>query len=189
MGKIANAPKTIPFTRDGNIACTFVDCEIADSKWASDDPNAFDVCLKLKAKDTDECDWWRGEMSSRYIEKGNNAGKQQWQMTLATLEKLGVVNDVTLIAKLIGHDTVAWIKKSESKGKTYFNIASPVSGDFEPEAIDTSNLQQRMTALMNPQTTQQPVAAAAFGGGNGGNNGPFGQTTTPFNNPFAKPTK
>lgn len=181
MGRIKDAPKTVPFYRDGNIMCTFVDCEIADSKWCPDDQNAFDVCLKLKAKDSDECDWWRGEMSSRYIEKGNMAGKQQWEATMATLEKLGIKDDVTLIGNLMGKESLAWIKKSESKGKTYFNIASPVSGEFEPEGIDTSNLKQRMAALMNPAAAQPQQQSNPFG--------QFAAATAgqPANsNPFAK---
>lgn len=178
MGQIKDAPKTVPFRREGNIPVTFVDCEIADPRYikAGDFPDAFDVCLKVKAKDSDECDWWFGECSNRVITKGNNAGRTQFQMTLETLKKLGIDGDLSGIFKLMGKDSVAWIKKSESNGKDYYNVASPVSGEFEPKGIKMDVVKQRMAALMNPQqaTFQQPKQTASFS-----------QPTDDAPNPFA----
>lgn len=150
MGFNKNAPATVRFRRDGNIPVRIVDCDLANPRFAQNDPEAFDVCLKVQALDSDECDWWTGECSSNFG-IGNNSHRTRAEMTLETLEKIGLENgDLTKLTRLINSETVAWIKLSKD-GK-YYNVAGIGGGSVsEPQSIDPKEALRRMKAIASKQ--------------------------------------
>jgi hypothetical protein len=168
------------FKTEGNHNVTILDTIVAEPRFATGDPNAFDIVLKLRNEEGDE-DYWRGECSMN-MGKGNFAGKTQMQITLETLGKIGLRNgDLTNLGELVGIQTVAWVKATEKDGKTYYNVRAIGVSDMEPTKLSAEEAGRRYRALMNPQAapafapppTQQTASAPIN----------FG-TTTAAPNPF-----
>lgn len=152
MGYVKNAPETKRWTVDGNPEVRIVDYTIAEPRFSPNDPEAFDVGLKVQALDGSACDWWTSEVSANYG-TGNNSHRTRAEITMDTLMKLGLPDgDLTKLASLVGVETVAWIKKTEkanAKGETvcYYNVAGlgGVNGS-EPKALDKTEILRRMSA-------------------------------------------
>ncbi|GEM_PF-3517282 len=189
MGRVSNAPKTVKFRRDGNIEVVIVDFDLAEPRFSQDDPNAFDVCLKVKAIDSEECDWWYGEYSNAYG-KGNHSDKTRKELTTATLERIGLKNgDLTQLPSLIGSKTIAWVKKTEKEdGKVFYNVAGlGSSGGEEPTSLSPEELNRRFSALLSGAA---PKPTFNGGNGNGATTNPFvgGATSSQMINPFLNNT-
>lgn len=153
MGYNKNAPATVRFRREGNIPVRIVDCDLAAPRFETSDPEAFDVCVKVQATDSDECDWWTGQISSNYG-IGNNSHRTRAEMTMETLGKIGLENgDLTKLTKLIGVETVAWIKATDKGGgKVYYNVSGiGGSAGSEPQSIDPREALRRMKAIASKQ--------------------------------------
>lgn len=166
MGYNKNAPATVRFRREGNIPVRIVDCDLAAPRFETSDPEAFDVCVKVQATDSDECDWWTGQISSNYG-IGNNSHRTRAEMTMETLGKIGLENgDLTKLTKLIGVETVAWIKATDKGGgKVYYNVAGFGGGAGpEPQSINPKDALKRMVAIMAKQAgiqTPKPPTSPA----------------------------
>ena len=124
------------------------------------DPCAFDVNMLVETQDGTQSDWWRTECSNRFG-RGNLAEKTQTQITMETLAKIGLPNnDLNQLNSLIGTVTTATTKRSESNGKTYYNVSYLGGSSWKPEALPQNEMQRRIAAMMGggqqqPQQQQQ----------------------------------
>lgn len=172
------------FNQEGNFNCRITEVYPANSQFAGDDPNAYDIVARVEAHPGQgvdgQSDLWRGEMSARMC-GGNKSHLTKAQATLEELAKLGVT-DPCQLAILSGKDTVVWVTADVSKknGNTYHNVRSIASSSSSaPERIDPAEAARRLAAMMAPpvgfqQTgaTPAPVMPAA--------QAQFGQTTQQF---------
>lgn len=142
---------------------------LAEPKFCKD-PGAFDVCIEVQDEHGNS-DWWRGEWSGQYG-KGNFANRQQWQLTLESLKKVGLPNDdlfsnlqsdadgVASIPCLVGAQTTATVKMTEKDGKIYYNVHYLGDGGNAPKGLNLDSLLAAygVTAPAAPQV--QPQGAA-----------------------------
>lgn len=146
---------------------------LAEPKFCKD-PGAFDVCIEVQDEHGNS-DWWRGEWSGQYG-KGNFANRQQWQLTLESLKKVGLPNDdlfsnlqsdadgVASIPCLVGSQTTATVKMTEKDGKIYYNVHYLGDGGSAPKGLNLNSLLAAygMTApaaqQVQPQVQPQPAA-------------------------------
>lgn len=136
------------FKSQGNHDVTITEILFAESRFNSDDPNAFDICVKVETKsEPKQSDYWRGECSGRYG-KGNFAGKTQYQITLENLRKLGFQGDdlTKLDDQLVGKTATAVVESREYEGKTYYDVKY-LNGTYRPEAMSTDAVKTRIAAL------------------------------------------
>lgn len=155
------------FKSEGNFNVVITRAILAEPKFCKD-PGAFDVCIEVQDEHGNS-DWWRGEWSGQYG-KGNFANRQQWQLTLESLKKVGLPNDdlfsnlqsdadgVASIPCLIGVQTTATVKMSEKEGKIYYNVHYLGDGGSAPKGLNLNSLLAAygMTAPAAPQP--QPAA-------------------------------
>lgn len=142
---------------------------LAEPKFCKD-PGAFDVCIEVQDEHGNS-DWWRGEWSGQYG-KGNFANRQQWQLTLESLKKVGLPNDdlfsnlqsdadgVASIPCLVGAQTTATVKMTERDGKIYHNVHYLGDGGNAPKGLNLDSLLAAygVTAPAAPQVQPQPAA-------------------------------
>ena len=174
------------FTKAGDFKVKIVETCLADPKFETAGPNAFDVCLRVETEDN-QGDWWHGEISHNYG-KGNFASQTQAQITLERLAKLGFQggNDLSRLDELKGVETMAHVEASPD-GK-YFNLKWIGTGGAAPKGISMDEAAKRMKAIMGtapargvataPEattTSAAPVATTAPAA-----------TTAPRKSPFAK---
>jgi len=138
---------------------------IAEPRFNKNDPNAFDVCLEIQGPDCEgkpQIDWWAGEVSAAYG-KGNMSNKTQAQITMKNLSGIGFEGyDLsTLDAQLKGKTIPFTVEPREYNDHTYYDIKYIGGGGFKPKAIDTSNLQARMAAIM-PNTATATATATTI---------------------------
>lgn len=182
------------FKSEGNFNVVITRAILAEPKFCKD-PGAFDVCIEVQDEHGNS-DWWRGEWSGQYG-KGNFANRQQWQLTLESLKKIGLPNDdlfsnlqsdadgVASIPCLVGAQTTATVKMTEKDGKTYYNVHYLGDGGNAPKGLNLDSLLAAygVTAPAAPQV-QQPVQQLAAASGTipafpgsapaAAPNGPFG---------------
>jgi hypothetical protein len=147
------------FTAEGSFPVVITEACIAEPKFAQ--APAFDICLKLQNKnDAGQEDWWRGEVSPNYG-KGNFASKTQAQITFDSLVKIGFEGgqDVSRITELIGKETTATVKSSESGGKVYYNVKYLGGSDWKPESLAAADANARMQQIMGMAGQTAPAAA------------------------------
>lgn len=165
---------------------------LAEPKFCKD-PGAFDVCIEVQDANG-VSDWWRGEWSGQYG-KGNFADRQQWQLTVEALKKVGLPNDdlfsnlqsdadgVASIPCLVGVQTTATVKMTEKEGKIYYNVLYLGDGGNAPKGLNLNSLLAsygKTAAAPAPQVQQTPPPTApgsvpAFpGSAPAAPNGPFG---------------
>lgn len=142
---------------------------LAEPKFCKD-PGAFDVCIEVQDEHGNS-DWWRGEWSGQYG-KGNFANRQQWQLTLESLKKIGLPNDdlfsnlqsdadgVASIPCLVGAQTTATVKMTEKDGRIYYNVHYLGDGGNAPKGLNLDSLLAAygVTAPAAPQVQPQPAA-------------------------------
>lgn len=142
---------------------------LAEPKFCKD-PGAFDVCIEVQDEHGNS-DWWRGEWSGQYG-KRNFANRQQWQLTLESLKKVGLPNDdlfsnlqsdedgVASIPCLVGAQTTATVKMTEKDGKIYYNVHYLGDGGNVPKGLNLDSLLAAygVTAPAAPQVQPQPAA-------------------------------
>lgn len=142
---------------------------LAEPKFCKD-PGAFDVCIEVQDEHGNS-DWWRGEWSGQYG-RGNFANRQQWQLTLESLKKVGLPNDdlfsnlqsdadgTATIPALVGIQTTATVKTTERDGKIFYNVHYLGDGGSAPKGLNLNSLLAAygMTAPAAPQVQPQPAA-------------------------------
>lgn len=157
------------FKSEGNFNVVITRVILAEPKFCKD-PGAFDVCIEVQDEHGNS-DWWRGEWSGQYG-KGNFANRQQWQLTLETLKKVGLPNDdlfsnlqsdadgVASIPCLIGVQTTATVKMTEKDGRIYYNVHYLGDGGNAPKGLNLDSLLAAygVTAPAAPQVQPQPAA-------------------------------
>lgn len=157
------------FKSEGNFSVVITRAILAEPKFCKD-PGAFDVCIEVQDANG-VSDWWRGEWSGQYG-KGNFANRQQWQLTLETLKKVGLPNDdlfsnlqadsdgTATIPALVGIQTTATVKATERDGKIYHNVQYLGDGGSAPKGLSLDSLLAAygMTAPAAPQVQPQPAA-------------------------------
>lgn len=157
------------FKSEGNFNVVITRAILAEPKFCKD-PGAFDVCIEVQDEHGNS-DWWRGEWSGQYG-KGNFANRQQWQLTLESLKKIGLPNDdlfsnlqsdadgVASIPCLVGAQTTATVKMTEKDGKTYYNVHYLGDGGNAPKGLNLDSLLAAygVTAPAAPQVQPQPAA-------------------------------
>lgn len=146
------------FQSEGTFPVVIRQATVAEPKFAA--PPAFDVCIEVESADGCK-DWWRGEVSQNYG-KGNLKDRTQAQITMETLTRLGLPNnDLTQLHTLVGRQTSAYVKASDSNGRTYFNVRG--LGDFaeEIQPIDPASVQARIAALFGTAPAPAPTAPVA----------------------------
>jgi len=135
------------FKSEGNFNVTIVAALAADAKFCHNDPNAFDVCLKVD-DGNGQTDWWRGEVSSRQGQ-GRYANWTQSQITMEMLGRIGLQNgDLSQLPNLVGTQITATTKASTSttNGRTYYNVR--YIGCIEaPQALDAMEFQRRLQGM------------------------------------------
>jgi hypothetical protein len=151
------------FKHSGRFEGTILRTMIAEPRFNKNDPNAFDICLEIQGPDYEgkpQIDWWAGEFSSAYG-KGNMSNKTQAQITMKNLSGIGFEGyDLsTLDTQLKGKKIPFTVESREYNGNTYYDIKYIGGSGFEPKAIDTSNLQARMAAIM-PNSTAAVTATS-----------------------------
>lgn len=160
------------FKNEGNFNVVITRAILAEPKFCKD-PGAFDVCIEVQDEHGNS-DWWRGEWSGQYG-KGNFANRQQWQLTLESLKKIGLPNDdlfsnlqsdadgVASIPCLVGAQTTATVKMTEKDGKIYYNVHYLGDGGSAPKGLNLDSLLAAygMTAAAAPQAQPQPAAQPA----------------------------
>lgn len=150
------------FQSEGEFPVTIKAAMLAMPKFARG-PNDFDVCLQVEDHEG-HTDWWRGEVSDTYG-KGSFSNMTQKEITLATLERVGLPDgDLARIEELIGVETVAYVKASESKGVTYYNIRALGSGGADVTPLDPDDAKRRVAAMFGvpaPAAATGPAPAAA----------------------------
>jgi hypothetical protein len=169
------------FTKEGNFTVMMKEVVFSPPKFAENDPNAFDVNIRVETEDG-QSDWWRGEMSTSFG-KGNVAHLTQAQLTMQTLGKLGFEGyDLTSLAdSIVGKTTTAWVKASTptADGKVFYNVRGlGGSGGSKPEEIGMDAVKAKMAALMGggqPAPQAAPQAAPK----------PYNVVTNPFGTPPA----
>jgi len=139
------------FTSAGTKKVTVVEAVVAEPKFNKNDARAFDIALRVEEAATGEGDWWYGEISDRYG-VGNASSKTQAQLTIETLEKLGLPKgEVAQFQKVIGAETEATIEAS-SCGK-YFNVKYIGGGGSGPKVIDPAEAKRRFAAMFGGNGT------------------------------------
>ena len=167
------------FRQEGDFPVEIIEAVTAEPKFAK--PPAFDICIHVKTEDGQD-GWWRGEISTTHG-KGNFADRTQAQITLETLQKIGLQGtDLTNIGTLVGMKTVAHVegttKETDYGSKTYYNIKYLGVGGDIPVRIDGNAMAQRLSQLFGTPapapaaTVQQPAT------------NPFGAPGTAAPNPF-----
>jgi len=159
------------FTSEGNFNVIIEDAFLAASQFGPE--GSCDLVVKVAAKPGQgvdgQSDFWQGELSTR-PGVGNNADKTQYQMTTASLEKLGIpapafaADMPGAMDALKGKETVAWVKQSGQ----YFNVRSIVSSGRGFTRVDPAAVAAQIAALAAgggaapaPQFGGAPAAAAA----------------------------
>lgn len=136
------------FRQEGIFTGKVLEVMCAEPKFNPDDPNAFDICVKVKGPDLDgkpQEDWWRGEISEKYG-VGNFANKTRREITLGDLRKIGFEgNDLSKLGDLVGKDIEFTVASREHDGKTYYDVKY-IGNDFKPKKLDPNTLQARMAA-------------------------------------------
>ncbi|MEI3002743.1 MAG: hypothetical protein V8T86_17955 [Victivallis sp.] len=160
------------FKAEGTYDVVITRAILGESKFCKD-AGAFDVCIEVQDANG-VSDWWRGEYSNR-PGVGNAAGKVQWEMTMATLTKIGLPSDnlfehlqadadgTATIPALVGIQTTATVKTTERDGKIYHNVQYLGDGGG-PKGMNLGNLlaMYGMTAQpVQQQPIQQPAAQPA----------------------------
>lgn len=149
------------FSAEGEFPVTIKAAMLAMPKFAKG-PNDFDVCVQVEDAEG-HSDWWRGEVSDTYG-KGSFSNMTQKEITLATLERVGLPDgDLARIEELIGVETVAYVKASESKGVTYYNIRGLGSGGADVTPLDPDDAKRRLAAMFGvpaPASAQATPATA-----------------------------
>lgn len=157
------------FKSEGNFNVVITRAILAEPKFCKD-PGAFDVCIEVQDEHGNS-DWWRGEWSGQYG-KGNFANRQQWQLTLESLKKIGLPNDdlfsnlqsdadgVASIPCLVGAQTTATVKMTEKEGRIYYNVHYLGDGGNAPKGLNLDSLLAAygVTAPAAPQVQPQPAA-------------------------------
>lgn len=162
------------FKSEGTFDVVVTRAILGESKFRQ---GVLDVCIEVKG--ADGCvDWWRGEWSEEYG-KGNAANRQQWELTLGTLKKLGFVGEnifevnaagqyvhlqpdadgVVTFPELVGKQTVATVRQSVTDdGKVYYNVRYLGDGGG-PKGVTLNQLAAMFGG--QPQQAPQPAPAAA----------------------------
>lgn len=134
------------FKTAGSFTGTVREVIFAEPKFAKDDANAFDICLRIEGPEG-QSDWWRGEMSNKYG-RGNFSNKKQTQITIENLRRIGFEgNDLTQLEKqLVGKEIPFTVEAREYDGKTYYDIKY-IGDDFRPKEIEGKSISERLKAL------------------------------------------
>ena len=160
------------FTKEGPHQVILGDVIFAEAKFAKDDANAFDICIRVTNKANEaESDWARLEMSANYG-KGSFSDRTQAQISWDTLAKLGFEGDdlTTIGEQLTGKEATVQVKagKPTEDGKVFYNVSYFVTGGGnEPNAITPDVMKARLAALMGGAAAETapamppPVAAPA----------------------------
>jgi hypothetical protein len=139
-----------------------------ESKFAKEDPVAFDICIRVTdANDPSQSDWARLEFSQNYG-KGNFYNRQQKDIAMDTLHKLGFDGDDLSVLlgdenPINGKHAAVMIKENSAKesGKApFFNVQYFVTTS-EPTKLEDSALKSKMAALFGKKGDAAPAAASA----------------------------
>ena len=153
------------FKQAGQFEGKVVETMLAEPRFAKDDPNAFDVCLKIEGpahQGVPQVGWWSGEMSGKYG-RGNLSSKTQAQITMDALHGVGFEgNDLTTLDTQLKGKTIPFtVESREYNEKTYYDIKYIGGGSWAPKAIDKTAVAARMAVLMNSSARQPAPAVAA----------------------------
>ncbi len=167
------------FKSEGTFPVVITRAIIAESKF-----NAGVMSVNVEVSDGNGAtDWWCGDWSAERG-KGNASDKMQWEMTLATLKKIGFSGDdvfaidangnyvhlrpdenqVATIPELIGKSTVATTKASEpnQNGKVYYNVRYLGEGGG-PKGMTLNDISKifgrQPAAVQQPAPQPQPAPA------------------------------
>ena len=147
------------FQAEGEFPVTIKKAQLSLPRFATG-PNDFDVSLRVEDNEG-HSDWWHGEVSDTYG-KGSFSNMTQKQITMATLARIGLPDgDLARIEELIGVETVAYVKASESKGVTYYNIRGLGSGGADVTPLDPDDAKRRIAAMFGVPAPAQAAPAAA----------------------------
>jgi hypothetical protein len=150
------------FDKEGQFKGKVIEVMMAKSKFNPDDPNAFDICLRIEHEG--KSDWWRGEISPHYG-KGNVSDKTQAQLTLKSLQNAGFQgSDLSQVEKqMTGKEIDFTVESREYNGKAYYDIKY-IGSNFGPVRLDPASMQARLAAAnaaLNGGAVPAPAPAAA----------------------------
>lgn len=164
------------FKSEGTFDVVITRAVLTEAKFQ---PGALDVALEIRGVggEAEGCiDYWRGEWSTR-PGKGNAANRQQWELTMQTLKKVGFAGNNLLdrnaqgqwlhivpdaegyasIPELVGKRTTATIKQTVTEeGKIFYNVRYLGDGG----SVHGISMQQ-LAAMLAPAAAQpvQPAPA------------------------------
>lgn len=146
------------FLSEGKFAVTITEAILGEPKFNKN--AAFDVYLKVE-DEKGQMDYWNGEVSNDYG-KGTMGDKQQVEITLITLRKLGWKHerDFAKIGELVGTKTVATTKASnpDQNGRVFYNVRYlGDGGGSAPKAFNASEIAQRLAMLNGGASFAPPV--------------------------------
>lgn len=138
------------FGSEGQHKVEIIKAILAEPRFNTDDPEALDVALEVQTLDGTHSDWWYGELSNAYG-KGNAADRKQWQLTVASLERIGWKHGTDFsdenLAELVGVITEVGVKATEKNGKTYYNVLYLGPSSFGPKSISQADRKAKLSAL------------------------------------------
>jgi hypothetical protein len=176
------------FTTAGQHKVKVIEVGFCESFFNQNDPESVDIAIKVESLDGECQDWWKGELSQRYCQ-GNASDKMQWEMTLASLKKIGWEHDAvfneTTMQSLVGQEIEVGVAEREKDGKTYFDVKYLGESTFGPKMMDADDAKARVAALFGATGGGDAAAAPAgeAGAPTGGGN-PFAEETEESDIPY-----
>jgi len=140
------------FKEEGTFMAVVDDAKLATSRFAKG-PNEYDVCLHVvRADDSSQMDWWRGELSDEPIQTGIYAGMLRKEVTLLALRKTGFEGSdfSALRDQYVGKKIPITVRASEKDGRTYYNVKYIGGGGDVPEELSAEEVRRRTAILFGP---------------------------------------
>lgn len=149
------------FDSEGTFPVRIKSAYLAESNFSEGE---IEVAVEVETLDGRNTDHWHGELSQRYG-VGNAADKMQWELTLATLEKIGWKHGTNFaddtLATLVGLETTATTKASSSGEKTYYNVRYLGDSGYAPKKVAEADAKAKLAALFGAGATAPPPPPAA----------------------------
>lgn len=170
------------FNAEGSFTGVIIGVDFLEPRQKNAPDGAFDVGLHIQDEnDASKSDWWRGEISERQG-TGNASGKTQYEMTMATLARIGFKGDdlSKLSEQVMNSKIPCTVKASTSNNKTYYNLN--IGGSFiEPIGVDEMKRRLERAKKLCGSGGSTATASSTGGGSN-----PFAQSSASSSNPFKK---
>jgi len=141
-------------TQEGNYSTIIVDAKLIKHRF---EPAAgYEVKLTGKTSDDKVCDVYLA-ITQKYIQNGNNSGKQEMALSMETLQFLGLPgNDLSQIKTLINRPMPVFAQTSKS-GYLVFYVSK-----ISEEEVDPTIVMRMFQAVQAVQPFQQPLTDNPF---------------------------